>query len=306
MGGSSTWDAATVSRRETQVERLLDRYEDCDLCPHECHVDRTSGETGLCREDDTASVGTHGPHFGEEPPLTGTNGSGTVFLGNCNLACVFCQNWELSQRARGTTERTPREIADIALELETRGCHNVNFVTPTHFAPSLAKAIVLARSDGLSIPVVWNCGGFENSAVIRDLEGLVDIYMPDIKWADDQAARTYSKASGYWQSARESVREMHDQVGDLEIDDQGIATQGLLVRHLLMPGFVENAKRVVDFIAEEISEDTSLNLMSQYRPAYQVVREETYEEIDRRVREDEYRDIVAYAREQGLTNVQTQ
>ncbi|MFW5919370.1 MAG: radical SAM protein [Halanaeroarchaeum sp.] len=306
MGSSSRWDAATVAKRETQVRRLFDRYEDCDLCPHECHVDRTDGETGLCREDDTASVGSYGPHFGEEPPLTGTNGSGTIFLGNCNLACVFCQNWELSQQARETRERTPREIADIALELESRGCHNVNFVTPTHVAPSLAKAIVIARSDGLSIPVVWNCGGYENPAVVRELAGLVDIYMPDVKWADDEAARTYSKANDYWLSARESVREMHDQVGDLKMDERGIATRGLLVRHLVMPGFVENTKRIVDFVAEEISEDTYLNLMSQYRPAYRVRREETYEAIDRRVRDDEYRDVVEYARQRGLTTVQTQ
>ncbi|MGM0397883.1 MAG: radical SAM protein [Halobacteriota archaeon] len=305
MGDASTWNDTTRAERERQVERLRDRYEDCDCCPHDCHVDRTAGELGRCREDDTASVGSHGPHFGEEPVLSGTAGSGTIFLGNCNLDCVFCQNWELSQHARDTTERTPREIADIAFDLESQGCHNVNFVTPTHVTPSLAEAIVLARDDGLSIPVVWNCGGFENEGVIRDLDGLVDIYMPDVKWAVDAAGRRYSRASGYWDSARASLREMHRQVGDLQVDEDRLATRGLLVRHLVVPGFAENAKRIVDFLVEEISPETYCNLMAQYRPAYRVGRDGRYEEIDRRVSAEEYLDVVEYARERGMTNLLT-
>ncbi|MFW6002899.1 MAG: radical SAM protein [Halanaeroarchaeum sp.] len=305
MGDVSTWDEPTRRERERQVERLRARYDGCDLCAHDCRVDRTSGELGRCREDDTPSVGSHGPHFGEEPPLSGTAGSGTVFLGNCNLDCVFCQNWDLSQQARGTTDRTAREIADIALDLESQGCHNVNFVTPTHVTPSLAEAIVLARDDGLSIPVVWNCGGFESEDVIRDLEGLVDVYMPDVKWADDDAARRYSRANGYWEAARTSLREMHRQVGDLQVDDDGLATRGLLVRHLVMPGFEENAKRIVDFLVDEISPDTYCNLMAQYRPAYEVGRDGRYEAIDRRVSGEEYRAVVEYARERGMTNLFT-
>lgn len=303
MSGQAAWNDKTVSRRVPQVTRLKERYEDCDLCAHECHVDRTGGETGLCHEDDTASVGSHGPHHGEEPPLSGTAGSGTIFLGNCNLSCVFCQNWELSQEALGTSTQTPREIADIALDLESRGCHNVNFVTPTHVAPSLAKAILLARADGLSIPIVWNCGGFENADAIRELDGFVDIYMPDVKWADDHAARRYSYAEGYWEAAGESVREMHRQVGDLQIDE-GIATRGLLVRHLVIPGFVENAKRIVDFLVDDISPDTYVNIMVQYRPAYRVGRDGQYEAIDRRVQREEYREVVEYARDRGMTNVE--
>ncbi|AKH97330.1 radical SAM protein [Halanaeroarchaeum sulfurireducens] len=262
MGDPVTGNGPTRPQLERQIDRLEKRYEECDLCAHECDVDRTSGELGLCREDDTASVGSHGPHFGEEPPLSGTAGSGTVFLGSCNLGCVFCQNWQLSQHARGTTDRTPREIADIALDLEAQGCHNVNFVSPTHVAPSLARAVLLAREEGLSVPVVWNCGGFENETAIRDLDGLVDIYMPDVKWADDEAARNYSKASGYWDAARSSLREMHRQVGDLRTDADGLATQGLLVRHLVMPGFVENAKQIVDFLVDEISPDTYCNVVT--------------------------------------------
>ncbi|MFB6133180.1 MAG: radical SAM protein [Halanaeroarchaeum sp.] len=304
MGVANSWDHGTRRRLKSQVDRLQRWYEDCDLCGHECGVDRTAGPAGLCEEDETPAVGTVGPHYGEEPPLSGTSGSGTVFLGNCNLACVFCQNWQLSQESAGTTERTPRDIADVALNLEDQGCHNVNFVTPTHVAPSLAKAIFLAREDGLSIPIVWNCGGFENTAVIEELDGLVDVYMPDVKWSDDDAARRFSRADGYWDAARESVREMHRQVGDLEIDRDGIATSGLLVRHLVVPGFVDNAKRIVDFLVEEVSPETYLNLMSQYRPAYRVGQEGKYEEIDRRVPREEYREVVDYARDRGMTNLE--
>lgn len=288
---------------DEQVASLRARYADCDLCAHECHVDRTAGETGVCGIDDRAYVGTVGPHHGEEPPLSGIAGSGTIFFGYCNLGCVFCQNWELSRAGRGTAPRSAREIADHALGLQARGCHNVNFVTPTHVSPTIAEAIVLARGDGLTIPTVWNCGGYENPAVVRDLEGLVDVYLPDIKWSDDAAAQKYSMARGYWAAAKASVAEMHRQVGTLELDDEGIATGGLLVRHLVMPGYVENAMRIVDFLVDELTPKTTLTLMSQYRPAHRVPLEERYGAIDRRITSDEYRRVVTYARNRGMTNL---
>lgn len=290
--------------REANVEWLLDRYESCDLCAHDCGVDRTAGEMGACQVDETVRIGSYGPHFGEEPPLVSSGGSGTIFLAHCNLACVFCQNYQLSQAVGEVRTATAEDIADIALSLQERGCHNVNFVTPTHHSPTLASAVQKARDRGLTIPIVWNCGGYERAPVIERLEGIVDIYMPDVKWADADAARMYSKAPDYWDAVRPALREMHRHVGDLDIDEDGIATQGLLVRHLVMPGHVENSKRIVEFVAEELSTDTYLNLMAQYRPAYKVGRHGRYSEIDRSVRAGEYRAVVEHAKAIGLTNLE--
>lgn len=288
---------------EARVTELEARYADCDLCAHECHVDRTAGEIGACQVDDTVRLGSYGPHHGEEDPLRGIRGSGTIFLAHCNLACVFCQNYELSQEARGARTVTASEIADIAHSLQDQGCHNINFVTPTHFAPTLARAVLLARDEGVEIPVVWNCGGYESAEIIELLEGIVDIYMPDIKWAENAAARKYSKAPEYWAAVKPALREMHRQVGDLELDEHGVATTGMLVRHLVMPGFVDNSKQVIDFIAEEISRDTYLNLMAQYRPAYKVGQFDRYQEINRGITDEEYRSVVEYAESRGLRNL---
>jgi putative pyruvate formate lyase activating enzyme len=289
---------------EARIEALEARYADCDLCAHECHVDRTAGEIGACQADERVRIGSHGPHFGEEPPLVGSGGSGTIFLAHCNLACVFCQNFELSQEVKSARTVTADELADIALSLQARGCHNVNFVTPTHHSPTLARAVSIARERGLEIPIVWNCGGYERAEIIAELEGVVDIYMPDVKWADDAAARMYSKASGYWDAVRPALREMHRQVGDLALDEDGVAQSGLLVRHLVMPGNVESSKRVVEFVAEELSPDTYLNLMAQYRPAYKVGRHGRYQEINRGITAEEYRAVVEHAEAAGLRNLE--
>ncbi|MFB6113079.1 MAG: radical SAM protein [Halodesulfurarchaeum sp.] len=283
-----------------QLESLTSRYEDCDLCSHRCHVDRTAGEIGTCQVDDTVRLASYGPHFGEERPLSGSGGSGTIFLAYCNLACVFCQNYELSQEGRGAREVDVETIADVALSLQDRGCHNVNFVSPTHFAPTLARAVLRARDRGLDVPIVWNCGGYENAEIIGDLDGIVDVYMPDVKWADDGAARMYSKAPGYWKAATTAIEEMHRQVGDLRLDERGIAERGVLLRHLVMPGMVENSKRIVEFVAHSLSTDTYLNLMAQYRPSYTVGRHGRYTEIDRPVTEAEYASVVEHARSLGL------
>ena len=282
-----------------RVRELRSRYEDCDLCAYDCGVDRTTGEHGACQVDDTPRISSYFPHRGEEEPLRGWNGSGTIFLAHCNMTCVFCQNFETSHQARGEPA-TPEEIAEMALDLQDRGCHNVNFVSPTHHSPHLVDAVRIAREKGLDRPIVWNCGGYERVEVLRKLDGIVDVYMPDVKWSDDEAAVTYSRAPNYWENVRGSLREMHRQVGDLRIDDRGIATGGLLVRHLVMPNHVENATRVLEFVAEELSEDTFVDVMAQYQPYYKARSEAFYEEIDRPITEAEYEAVVEHARDLGL------
>ena len=284
---------------EERITDLRERYADCDLCAYECYVDRTAGQEGTCHVDDTAHVSTYFPHFGEEDCLKGRNGSGTIFLANCNMKCVFCQNFETSHEAKGETA-TPEEIAEMALELQARGCHNVNFVSPTHHSPHLIEAVKIARDRGLDVPIVWNCGGYERAEILERLDGIVNVYMPDVKWSDDAAAAKYSKAPEYWQNITDSLREMHRQVGDLRIDDRGLATGGLLVRHLVMPNHVESAKGVMEYVATELSEDTFVDIMAQYQPYYKAKSEEFYDEIDRRITEEEYREVVEHARDLGL------
>jgi putative pyruvate formate lyase activating enzyme len=295
--GTPGYQRLSAAEFDRRVEQLWERYDACDLCPHACGVDRTAGERGACGCDDTALVASAFPHHGEEACLRGHGGSGTVFLAGCPLSCVFCQNADISQQLRGDPA-TPADIAEMALDLQRTGCHNVNFVTPTHVAPHLVKAVRIASDRGLDLPIVWNCGGYESVAVLELLDGIVDVYMPDLKWSDDDLARTYSHAPDYWAHAREALREMHRQVGDLAIED-GIATRGLLVRHLVMPGHVENSKGVLDFLAD-LSTATYVNVMSQYRPAHEVPGSDRYAAIDRRLDPAEYRAVVEYGRSLGL------
>lgn len=284
---------------DQRVNDLMARYADCDLCAYDCRVDRTEGNLGTCQVDDTVHVSSYFPHFGEEDCLRGWNGSGTIFLANCNMKCVFCQNFETSHQAKGEPA-TAEEIADMALELQDDGCHNVNFVSPTHHAPHLIKAIKIGRERGLSVPLVWNCGGYERAEILKRLDGIVDVYMPDVKWADDQSAALYSKAPNYWENIKDSLKEMHRQVGDLEMDDRGIATGGMIIRHLVMPNHVESAKDVMTYIAEEISQNTFVDIMAQYQPYYKAKREDFYDDINRRITEEEYREVVEHARDVGL------
>ncbi|MDY6764168.1 MAG: radical SAM protein [Halobacteria archaeon] len=284
---------------EDKVEELWSRYSDCDLCAYDCRVDRTEGETGACQVDDTAFVSSYFPHFGEEDCLKGRNGSGTIFLAHCNMGCVFCQNFETSHQARGEPA-SPEEIAEMALNLQRKGCHNINFVSPTHHSPHLVEAIKIAKNRGLDVPIVWNCGGYESKEILEILDGIVDVYMPDVKWSDDRAAAKYSKAPNYWSNIKESLREMHGQVGDLRLNNRGLATGGMLVRHLVMPNHIDNAKRVMDFIAEELSKETFVDIMAQYTPYYKAKREERYDEISRKITHDEYEEVVEYARDIGL------
>jgi putative pyruvate formate lyase activating enzyme len=248
------------------VQALRRLLADCTLCPRSCHVDRTAGQIGQCRVGADPVVASAGPHFGEEPPLVGSGGSGTIFLAGCNLHCVFCQNCDISQNTPGRAVST-RQLAEMALGLQRTGCANVNFVSPTHVVHALAEAVVIARAEGLTVPVVYNSGGYDAMPVLRLLTGLVDIYMPDFKWADADAGRLYSDVLDYPHVAEAALREMHRQVGPLELDHAGVAARGVLVRHLVMPRDLARSQDVINTVAAA-APGCAINIMDQYRPCY--------------------------------------
>ncbi|MFQ6117925.1 MAG: radical SAM protein [Candidatus Bipolaricaulia bacterium] len=279
---------------QERIDELYKLLESCTLCARECKVNRTEGEQGFCRSGMEPLVSSFFPHFGEEPPLRGTHGSGTIFLGNCNLRCVYCQNWELSHRGEGD-RMTEEELARAMLGLQERGCHNINFVTPTHFAPQLVKAVKLAAERGLTIPIVWNCGGYESVNALKLLKGIVDIYMPDIKYSDEFSAKKFSAAANYFEVAKAAVEEMHRQVGDLMIED-GIAVRGLLIRHLVLPNRLAGSREILGFIAG-LSRDHYVNIMAQYHPCYKAF---DYPELSRRITREEYDEAIEVALDLGL------
>lgn len=267
---------------------------DCRLCPRECAVDRTQ-RRGFCGAPAELHVASAGPHFGEEGPLVGAGGSGTIFLYGCNLKCVFCQNYDISHTIKGESV-TVTEFAHIMLSMQRRGCENVNFVTPTHYAAPIAEAVRHARAQGLTLPIVWNCGGYERPDVLRALEGVVDIYMPDVKFFDADACRDFLHAEDYAEVVRAALREMHRQVGDLEIH-AGVAVRGVLVRHLVMPGYLEDTQRIIGFLADEVSRDTYVNVMGQYRPCGEACSDPR---VARRPSTDEVAAAKTCARRRGL------
>jgi putative pyruvate formate lyase activating enzyme len=280
-------------RRETAYRHL----ESCDLCARYCRVDRTQGIAGaVCRTGERAVVASYGPHHGEEDPLRGSAGSGTIFFSWCNLRCVYCQNWDISQRGIGR-EVEPREIADMMLELQRLGCHNINFVTPSHVVAQIIAAVDDAARRGLELPLVYNTSGYDSLEALALLDGIVDIYMPDMKYGDSRLAHQYSKVRNYVEANRAAVKEMHRQVGDLVLDARGIAQRGLLVRHLVLPNGIAGTGDVLRFLAEEISRNTYLNLMDQYRPCY---RADEYPALARPLTRDEYREVLAAADQAGL------
>lgn len=269
------------------------RLSACDLCARECGADRTTG-TGACRIDRRARVDNCFPHHGEEACLRGWNGSGTIFFGGCNLHCRFCQNWDISQRAAGR-EVEPAELAALMLELQERGCHNINMVSPSHVVAQVLEALALA--EGLTLPVVWNCGGYDSLRALALLDGVVDIYMPDVKYADAAVAARWSGIADYPAVSRAALREMHRQVGDLRLDADGTATRGLLVRHLVLPGGLAGTASVARFLAG-LSRDTALNLMAQYRPAYRAAPP-----LDRRPTAEEMTEARCAVAAAGLTRL---
>jgi putative pyruvate formate lyase activating enzyme len=279
--------------------RLLERLRACDICPRRCGVDRTRGERGTCGAGARAAVASFGPHFGEEAPLSGRHGSGTVFFSGCPLRCVFCQNYAISRLMEGE-EADAEELAGVFLAVERAGCHNLNLVTPTHVTPQIVEALGLAAARGFALPVVYNCGGYERVETLRELEGIVDIYMPDLKFLDPSLSVRYCNAPDYPEVARAALREMARQAGPLLLDRRGIAVRGLLVRHLVMPGAAADTKAVIDFLAEEIGRDTYLNLMDQYRPCGTADR---FPEISRRLSRKEWEEARDHAVARGMTRL---
>jgi len=281
---------------QDRVKNALDRLASCDLCPRRCKVNRLAGEVGFCGAGRRIKIASYNAHFGEEAPLVGKYGSGTVFLSHCNLLCQFCQNYDISHLAEGW-EVEPGQAAAMMMELAKRGCHNINFVTPTHMVPQILEALVPAIEGGLNIPLVYNSSGYDRRETLELLEGIVDIYMPDFKFWDEKWAKQYCAAPDYPSVARDAIKEMHRQVGDLEINHEGIATRGLLVRHLVMPNGVAGTKEIVAFLAEEISPDTYTNIMDQYRPCG-TANEDAL--INRRLNSREFRDALDAAGHSGL------
>jgi putative pyruvate formate lyase activating enzyme len=285
---------------EKQIARragkALGRLESCDLCPRNCGVNRIDGEIGFCRTGRQALLSSYGPHFGEEPPLVGSHGSGTIFFAGCNLGCVFCQNYDISHLLHGAPV-TARTLGDVMLELQRRGCHNINFVSPSHVVAQILEALPLAYDGGLRTPLVYNCGGYDSVETIRLLDGSIDIYMPDAKYADEKAAMELSGAPNYPAVMKQALKEMHRQVGDLEIDERGIAKRGMIIRHLVLPDSLAGTEEIMRFIARELSVDSYVNIMEQYHPVYKAY---DHRLINRRITRTEYLEAIELARAQGL------
>jgi putative pyruvate formate lyase activating enzyme len=284
-------------RKETAYAHLAD----CDLCARYCHVNRFTGTKGaVCRTGEHAVVHSYGPHHGEENPLRGWNGSGTIFFSWCNLRCVYCQNWEISHKGMGQ-EVTPDELAQMMLALQARGCHNINLVSPSHVVAQIIAAVEIAVHRGLRLPLVYNTGGYDSIEALQLLDGVIDIYMPDMKYGDSRIARTYSKVRNYVAVNQAAVKEMHRQVGDLVLDEHGIAQHGLLVRHLVLPEGLAGTRSVLAFLAREISPNTYLNLMDQYHPCY---RADEYPCLSRSITTEEFSEALSLARQYGLTRLE--
>jgi len=302
------WKAAYIRSEESgalaQSERELKAiYSACRLCPRRCGVNRVKGEKGVCQSVARAKVYSAHPHFGEEPELVGRGGSGTIFFSNCNLLCEFCQNWQINHRGDGSFV-SEDELARMMTGLQNQGCHNINLVTPTHIAPSIVGAVRKAIRLGLRVPLVYNCGGYESVDVVKLLDGIVDIYLPDFKYAESRHAEKYSSgAVSYPNHAMASIEEMNRQVGQVVTDERGVALRGLMIRHLVLPENVAGTDRFVKLVAERLGPATYVNLMAQYRPEHRAGK---FPELSRRITSREYAQAVAWAREAGLTNIRTQ
>lgn len=283
---------------DNRIRILKERLTSCIVCPHHCKVDRPNNERGFCRAGADMVIDGYGPHYGEESVLVGAGGSGTIFFSYCTLQCVFCQNCEISHYGEGY-EITPSELAQIMLSLQKKGCHNINFVSPSHFVPQIVEAISLAVKDGLTLPLLYNTGGYDEIDTLKLLEGVIDIYMPDIKFGDNIKAKKYTKSAKYFDIVKSAVKEMHTQVGNLKMNEKGIAYKGLLVRHLVMPENITDTDKVLEFISNEVSTDTFINIMSQYYPAH---KSYSFPELSRRISKNEYNEAVKYAKQLGMTN----
>ncbi len=292
-------EAYRSGRLEKALRRASEWMKKCTLCPRMCRVNRVADEKGFCRTGKLAVVASYGPHYGEERPLIGRGGSGTIFFSHCNLFCVFCQNYDISHGGEGTPIG-PEELAEIMLSLQKNGCININFVTPSHVIQQILEALPIAVQRGLNVPLVYNCGGYERVSALKLLDGIVDIYMPDFKFWDQEAAREFCGAPDYPERARAALREMHRQVGDLVLDGSGRAQRGVLVRHLVMPGGLAGTPELVDFIAKEVSAHTYVNIMDQYHPCGEASGNSA---INRRITHAEFRQALEAAEKAGLTRL---
>ena len=281
---------------------LISKLKKCTICPRECAVDRTKGANGFCRANDKAEVYSAHLHFGEEPPISGTEGSGTIFFSHCNLRCVYCQNYQLSQIENGK-EFEIDELSALMLSLQQKGAHNINFVTPTHYALHVINAVIAARKNGLNIPIVYNTSGYEKIETLRLLNGLVDVYLVDMRYGDNNAARKYSHCDDYVEINRLAMQEMHRQVGDLKLTAKGIAESGVIIRHLVLPNGLSGTESIFKFISHSIGGNTYISLMSQYYPAYKAC---DYGPISRGVNKKEYEKAVSFLCKYGLKNGWTQ
>ena len=283
---------------DRRIEKAYKLLSSCEVCPHKCRVNRLKGEQGICRSGEEVIVSSYNAHFGEEPPLVGNFGSGTIFFTNCNLKCVYCQNYPISQLGNGN-KVSLSELAKIMLALQKRKCHNINLVTPTHFVPQILKSLKLAIKMGLRIPIVYNTSGYESVETLKLLDGVVDIYLPDARYADNEIAKKYSAAPNYFEIMKKALKEMHRQVRDLVTDKIGVARSGLIVRHLVLPRGVSGTKKIMRFIAREISPHTYISLMAQYFPAYQAGQ---FPAISRRINKEEYKEALEVFKEENLEN----
>jgi putative pyruvate formate lyase activating enzyme len=288
-------DSGELARR---AERAVEALVDCTFCPRQCHANRRreTSPQACCRTGRWAIVSSAFPHHGEEDCLRGRRGSGTIFFGQCNLRCVFCQNFDISCQPNGQPA-TAEELADLMLQLQERGCHNINLVTPSHVVPQIIEALVVAAGRGLRLPLVYNTGGYDRLQTLQLLDGIIDIYMPDFKFWTPETARELAHAADYPDVARAALKEMHRQVGDMVLDEHGLARRGLLVRHLVMPSGLDETREIMRFLATEVSPDTLVNVMPQYHPAGVAKR---YARISRPLKENEFQQAVAIAREEGL------
>jgi putative pyruvate formate lyase activating enzyme len=284
------------------IEHSFKLLECCAICPRNCQVNRVKGQKGFCRTGLKPKVCSYMPHHGEEPPISGERGSGTIFFSNCNMVCSYCQNYEFSQEGEGR-EVDFEELARFMLELQHLGCHNINLVTPSHVVPQILKALQMAIAGGLKIPLVYNTSGYDLPETIKMLEGIVDIYLPDMRYADAEMAVKYSNASEYPSYNQDAVKEMHRQVGVAQMDEEGIIKRGLIIRHLVLPNNIAGTAKIMKFIAEELSEETYISLMSQYTPYYKA---HEFKDISRRITLEEYEEAGKLMHKYGLYNGWTQ
>jgi len=293
-----------TGRLKQKAEEALEWLWHCKVCPRQCEVNRWENQTGVCRIGRRARVSSAFAHLGEEDCLRGWRGSGTIFFSGCNLRCVFCQNYEISQLGEGR-DVTAQQLAALMVQLQTTGCHNINFVTPTFVVPQILEALVIAIEAGLRLPLVYNTGGYDSLKSIRLLDGVVDIYMPDFKLWDTERSANFLTARDYPEAARRAIKAMHEQVGVLRVDGDGLALRGVLVRHLVMPGMLDDTREIMRWLATALSPDTFVNVMDQYHPAHKAETEPRFAEINRRITGGEFRQALEIARAAGLWRFDT-